>query len=417
MLDTTFYANRSVNTYIKAIARQPDGKLLVSGYIWGFGFGDGIGVGRLFEDGTSDHSFFTGTGALAGIDAIAVQAGGSIWIGGTFSKYNGYPQAALARLHGDDQRSPGRIEFVQSYGPVKENAGQVDLKIRRYWGMDGIVSAQYATSNGTAIAGVHYVGQTGTVVFASGEIEKTISVPLLDDTTPDFNRYFTLALSSPTGGAVLGQFSNTWVNIIENDRGILARRSELLGNYLFLRGDFNVREYAGSLRIELFYVGDPTDGPISLDFATSDGSARAGLDYSARSGSTSFGGPYSLQQDFSVPILNDAITEGSETFTITLRTTAPGVTLVTSNIVVTILEGDPVLRLQPHPAGPTANGRFRMLLDASPSIAFSLEASIDLVSWTVLTNFPPRASEDPIDFEDADAANFSRRFYRLVTPR
>jgi uncharacterized delta-60 repeat protein len=415
-LDTGFYANPAVNTYIKAIARQPDGKLLVSGYLWGYNFGDAVGLSRLFEDGTSDHSFFTGMGALAGIDAIALNSSGSIWIGGTFSKYNGYPQAALARLHGDDQSGPGRIEFVQSYGPVKENAGLAALKIRRYWGTDGIVSAQYATSNGTAIAGLHYVGQAGTVVFASGEIEKTITVPLIDDTTPEFDRYFTLTLDHTTGGAALGQFSNTWVNIIENDRGILARRTELLGNYLFIRDDFNVRESAGALRIELFYVGDPTDGPISLDFATSDGSARAGLDYSARSGSTQFGGPYSRQQDFSVPILGDMITEGSETFAITLRTAAPGVTLVTSNLVVTIIEGDPLLRLQPHPSGPTASGRFRMLLDASPSISFSLEASIDLVSWTVLANFPPRASEDPIEFEDADAANFSQRFYRLVTP-
>jgi uncharacterized delta-60 repeat protein len=415
-LDTSFYPSRTVNTYVNAIARQADGKLLVSGYFWSFNDGAGVGLERLFEDGTTDHSFFTGTGALAGIDAIAVQPSGSIWIGGTFAKYNGYAQAALARLHSDDQPGPGRIEFVQSYGPVKENAGQVLLRIRRYWGTDGPVSARYATSNGTAIAGVHYTAQTGTVVFASGEIEKTISVPLLDDSAPDFNRYFTLNLDPPTGGALLGQFSNTWVNIIENDRGILARRSELLGGQLFLRDNFNVQENAGSVRIELFYVGDSTDGPVSLDLATSDGSAHAGSDYTARAGSTSFGGPYSTHQDFVVAILSDSVAEGPESFTITLRTAFPGVTLVQSNIVVTIVEGEPSYRLQPHPSGPTASGRFRMLLQVPGNTAFSLEASTNLVSWTALTNFAPRISDEPIEFEDAEAANFKQRFYRIVAP-
>jgi hypothetical protein len=166
----------------------------------------------------------------------------------------------------------------------------------------------------------------------------------------------------------------------------------------------------------LFFVGDATDGPVSLSYVTSDGSARAGLDYVARVGGTSFGGPYSRQQDFSIPLLNDSLTEGAETFTITLSTAFPGVTLVPTNIVVTLLEGDPVLRLEPHPAGPIVNGHSRLLLHAPASVAFSLETSTDLRDWTVLTNFPPRISEEALVFDDATTANFERRFYRLLTP-
>src|SRR6185436_10092021 len=85
-LDKGFYPYRTVNTSIKAMARQADGKLLVSGYFWFLSESMGIGLERLFEDGTSDHSFFVGAGVLDGINAIAIQPGGTIWLGGTFTK-------------------------------------------------------------------------------------------------------------------------------------------------------------------------------------------------------------------------------------------------------------------------------------------------------------------------------------------
>lgn len=413
-LDMNFSAQLAVNTYIRAIARQADGKLLIGGYFW-LNNGAGVGLNRLFENGMSDHSFFTGIGALAGVHAIAVLSNGSIWIGGTFAKYNGYPQAALARLHGDDQIGPGHIEFVQSYGPVKENAGQVTLQVRRYWGSDGPVTVQYATSNGTAVAGIHYLARTGTLEFAAGELEKMISIPLLDDSIPEFNRHFTVHLTQPTGNAVLGEFASTWVNILENDRGILARRTEQRGNQLFFRDDFNIRENAGAIRIELFYVGDPTDGPIDVSYTTSDRSAHAGSDYSARSGSTSFGGPYSTQQDFSVPILSDRIQEPPETFTITLQTAAGGVMLMQREITVTIIE--PAFSLQPHPEGRDAAGHYRMLMEVLPDTPFCIEASTNLVDWSVLASFPAQTSGDPIEFVDPDSGNFDRRFYRIAPPR
>lgn len=420
--DSSFEGSNPVNTYIKAIARQPDAKLLVSGYFWSLGqtSDGGVGLERLFEDGGTDHSFFTGVGALAAIDAIAVQPNGSIWIGGTFTKYNGYPQAALARLHGDDQPGPGRIEFVQSYGSVKENTGHAVLKLRRYWGKDGEVSVSYATFDGTASSGVHYMRQTGTVVFASGELEKTITVPLLDDLTPELNRHFTVHLSHPTAGVLLGLFNRRWVNIVENDRGILARRTERVpagpgsGHYLFFSENFTAHEEVGSIRIELFYVGDPTDGAIGLDLATVDGSARAGSDYSAQTRTTQFGGPYSTQQEIEIPILSDSIAEGPETFTLTLRNVPPDIALVRSNIVVTIVDYHPEFRLQPHPVTPTPNGRFRMLLHVPRGRHFLLETSTNLIDWASHTSFPAQNSTQPIEFEDADAVNFNQRFYRIV---
>ena len=43
------------------------------------------------------------------------------------------------------------------------------------------VSVQYATANGSAIAGSDYTATSGTLNFAAGETEKTVSVPVVDD--------------------------------------------------------------------------------------------------------------------------------------------------------------------------------------------------------------------------------------------
>jgi hypothetical protein len=129
-------------------------------------------------------------------------------------------------------------------------------------------------ADGTGTAGVHYTAASGTVSFASGEIEKSITITLLDDSTPDFNRWFTVTLSQPTGGASLGEFATDTVFIIENDRGIIARRTDIQGNSWFFRDDFNVRENSGQIRIELFYV-EIRQWPISLNYSTHDGTAYA----------------------------------------------------------------------------------------------------------------------------------------------
>ena len=167
---------------------------------------------------------------------MALTPSGALWIGGDFPTFNGFTQPALARLHGDDQTGPGRIEFVESFTKVKENAGVVTLKLRRYWGTDGPATVHYETADGTGTAGVHYTAASGTASLASGEIEKSITVTLLDDSTPHFNRWFTVTLSQPRGGVSLGEFHRVGLHHREH-RGILAPHGSTASGWP--QGDYN----------------------------------------------------------------------------------------------------------------------------------------------------------------------------------
>ncbi len=75
------------------------------------------------------------------------------------------------------------------------------------------VTVQYATSNGTASAGLDYVSVSGTISFAPGETQKIITVPVKADYLAEANETFTLVLSNPSGSTITdGSGTGTIIN-------------------------------------------------------------------------------------------------------------------------------------------------------------------------------------------------------------
>ena len=66
----------------------------------------------------------------------------------------------------------------------------------------GTVTVEYATSDGTATAGSDYTAVSGTLTFAAGETEKTVSVPVLEDDHNEGSETLTLRLASPSGATI-----------------------------------------------------------------------------------------------------------------------------------------------------------------------------------------------------------------------
>ena len=74
----------------------------------------------------------------------------------------------------------------------------------------------YATSDGTATAGADYTADSGTLSFASGETEKTVSVDVLDDTHDEGSETMTFTLSNPVPAATAKLGDDTATGTIEN---------------------------------------------------------------------------------------------------------------------------------------------------------------------------------------------------------
>src|SRR5205809_415648 len=66
-------------------------------------------------------------------------------------------------------------------GTALENAHAVSVTVYRWENLTAAVSVDYATKDATAKAGVDYSPASGTLSFASGETERTISITLGED--------------------------------------------------------------------------------------------------------------------------------------------------------------------------------------------------------------------------------------------
>jgi hypothetical protein len=79
----------------------------------------------------------------------------------------------------------------------------------------GVVSMNYATQNGGALAGSDYVATSGSLNFAAGETAKTVKVTLLNDTASESSEAFNLVLSALSGATSLDPVGTAI--IAEND--------------------------------------------------------------------------------------------------------------------------------------------------------------------------------------------------------
>src|SRR5258708_12945591 len=103
--------------------------------------------------------------------------------------------------------------FSAEHKRVNERQGTVTVPVTRTGGSTGSVSVNYATSNGTATAGSDYTATSGTLTFADGEMSKTFTVPITNDTLVEGNETINLTLSSPTAGTTLGTHTTPTLTI------------------------------------------------------------------------------------------------------------------------------------------------------------------------------------------------------------
>jgi hypothetical protein len=113
--------------------------------------------------------------------------------------------------------APSVLQFSGSAYAVGEDGSSVVLTVTRTGATGGVVSVNYATSNGTATGGADYATQTGTLNFADGETSKTITISILEDQIVEGDETFMVTLSNPTGGATLGSPATATITIGDND--------------------------------------------------------------------------------------------------------------------------------------------------------------------------------------------------------
>lgn len=245
------------------------------------------------------------------------------------------PNGATATVTiADDDSQTSTIQFNTDNYSVNENGNAVTLMVFRSGGTGLTASVNYATSNGSAIAGSDYTATSGTLTFNPGETQKTITVAISDDALVEGNETFAVNLTGPSAGAALGSPSTSTVTIVDNDGG----SSTVQFNPIAYSGTETPGNSTVTLTITANRLGDPS-ATITVRYATSDGSATAGSDYAATSGSVTFG-PGETQKTVTVTILDDALVENPENFFVNLSNPTGASLSTGSTATVTINDGD-----------------------------------------------------------------------------
>ena len=217
-VDGTFSAGLGGDDYVSSITLQPDGKILVGGSFVYWNGQSHRSLVRLNSDGSVDGSINFGAGANNFIAAVAYEGYDSkIVVGGAFTEFDGEVRIALARLFGGTNTGAGAFQFGAPVYTFSEDASNAVVTVLRTGGANGTVSVQFTTANDTAQAGVQYQAVSGTLVFTNGEVEQTITIPLLDNPASNPTLAFTVTLTQATGGAALGTPSVARVNILNVD--------------------------------------------------------------------------------------------------------------------------------------------------------------------------------------------------------
>ena len=314
-LDPAFATGAGANNHIRAMARQPDGRVLVSGQFTTF---DGVSrrrVARLTDGGVLDLAFNPGTGADAQVRSVAVQENGRILIGGEFTAFNGVTRPGAARLFGN-----GVLDLAFDAGPVE----------------GGFVRVVAPAPGGKVWIGGTFSAAGGLSRVRLARLDSAGRADGLDTGNPG-GEVFAIVTQPDGQTLVAGDF--------ESIGGASLRRIARLntGNspprFECAPAGTNVSESAGAQAVTVLRRGDYTT-PAEVGYTTRDGTARAGTDYTSAGGTLRFEAGETARRVI-IPLLNDSVPEPPETFFVMLENpAAPAILGRTTNSVITIQDDD-----------------------------------------------------------------------------
>jgi uncharacterized delta-60 repeat protein len=227
---------KAVSASARDIALRPDGSIVLGGAAGGLEHG--MLIARLLGDGQRDVSY-SGDGRHHEARRPGGYAGQALEDGRTFAAGPAGTDAPVTMLraadgkfimvasHADTGTDGTRITIVRALESpefaftdatvdARSTASTVLVPVRRIGSTTGPVTLDYATENGTAEAGIHFNGASGTLTWAAGDAEtKSITIFLYSTDSRPPTHHFNVILSNPSEG------------FIRSNKAVVSIRSDL----------------------------------------------------------------------------------------------------------------------------------------------------------------------------------------------
>jgi uncharacterized repeat protein (TIGR01451 family) len=272
------------------------------------------------------------------------------------------------------------------------------------------VSVFYFVTNGSATAGVDFAGTNATLLeFAPGVTNQTITVPVLGDMLSESNETIVVRLLAPTN-ATLGDA--TAVGTIIDD--------DLLPGLSIADATVGEPSAGGTNAVFAVTLSTASGRTIKVGYATSNLTARAGSDFTKKSGTLTFA-PGVTNVPLKIAISRDTLPETNETFLVQLVSPvnatlddAQGIGTILGSLTLFAAAGEAPLRLSVAAADA---GRLRLSFPSVMGRLYVLEAKdtlADLASWQEIPGVAPLAGTgETLTIDLPIPPELSQRFYRL----
>jgi photosystem II stability/assembly factor-like uncharacterized protein len=233
----------------------------------------------------------------------------------------------------------GKFALSTTAYSVAESQGSLKVSIYRTQGRDGAVSVRLKTADGSgagaALSSFDYTAVDQVVSWADGDFSpKTVSIPIIPRSDVVGFYTFSVSLSEPTGGAsLLSSPQEATCQIKRNSHGELA----------FTPGQWYKQEVnPGPSNVTLTVQrNNAFKGPVSCSYHTEDGTAVAGLDYTAVSGTLSWTDGDGSSKSINVPVLFRSGAQADRDFNVVIDEPTGGVLITDDDANVIISDGAP----------------------------------------------------------------------------
>jgi len=264
----------------------------------------------------------------------------------------------------EDRVTPTTMFSINDVSIVEGNTGTVNavLAVTLSEPHGNSVTVNYNTASGSALAGSDYSGISGKLTFAKNEMSKSISVPIFGDRLIEADEYFSIRLTNPKGAKIAD--GSGFVTILNDEPHISINDTTLL------EGDSGTAMMMFNVTLGAVY-----NLPVTINYATSEGTATPGDDYVPTSGTLTFQ-PGQKSQTIAIPVNGERLTEQDETILVGL-TTSSGVPIDKSVAVGTIRDNEPRVTISDPTLREGDSGTAAMTFNVGIQVGYDLPVTIN----------------------------------------
>ncbi|HIK11299.1 MAG TPA: hypothetical protein IGS52_13710 [Oscillatoriaceae cyanobacterium M33_DOE_052] len=276
---------------------------------------------------------------------------------------------------------PGEIQFsADSFSYNEDGTALSQMTLQRINGSSGEVEVTVnLLTGGTATPGPDFEDiYPIEVTFADGDTTAIVDLAVLEDNVSEPTETIRFALSNPTGGAILGARTSTTVQLIDDDQP---------GSVEFAAAEFPANENEGTVTVTVRRNGSNTGElkvDIDLDLAPANPTtALDGIDFNAATFPTTvtFANGELGAKNIQIPILDDAITDGTKEIQLKLTNPTTGANLDAQETATVRLLDDDIPTLTISTVDETADEA-----DSNNTAEFEVTSSLDAPPGGLVVN-------------------------------